>query len=355
MKLINNTKLLLLLSFLLLVTSCRKAATEVIEESGLKKVGIEVIEKTGLKEVGTEVIEKVTKNSVTELSELGFSKDSREFIANNFDDDLTKKILKVTSENKKFLNTVKRNPKFLETWKVFAETNFGSNPEQLSWINRMLANENYTFKKVGESVELLDSKTNKLLGTFEKDRIVVKAGKGGNDLNPLLNMRPSITNRYPLLPNAHYKLENYSFFIDEFGRVKKMVCPLMTNETKVVRSPIEQGLSKKLKDGRVIVDEFGNPIKVKAGYYRYSDDGGHLLANTHGGISEQINVLPMTNDANKIYFKEIEKKISKAISEGKSVKDYTVIPKYTAKGGRPDKFLVSYYIDGEYLSKIIMN
>jgi len=129
----------------------------------------------------------------------------------------------------------------------------------------------------------------------------------------------------------------------------------VVNLTGFSRSSIEQGLSKKFKDGRVILDELGNPIKVKAGYYRYSDDGGHLLANTHGGISEQINVLPMTNEANKIHFKEIENKISKAISKGKLVKDYTVIPKYTGKSGRPDKFYVSYYIDGEYFSKIIMN
>lgn len=348
MKLISNTRPILLLSLLLLISSCRKAATEVIEESGLKKIGIEVIEKTGFKKAGTEAIEIVTKNSATELSELGFSKEAREFIAKNLDDDLTKQFLKVTSENRNFLNTIKRNPKFLETWKVFAETNFGSNPKQLSWLNRELANEKFTFKKVGKSVELLDSKTNKLLGTFEKDRLITTAGNGGKELNPLLNI-------HPLMPNTRYKVRETSTYSDGLGRVEKMVCPLVSKETKVERSAIQQGLSKKLKDGRVIVDELGNPIKVKAGYYRYSDDGGHLLANIHGGISEQINVLPMTNEANKIYFKEIENKLSKAISDGKTVKDYTVIPKYTGKSGRPDKFKVSYYIDGEYFSKTIMN
>ena len=49
MKLINNTIPILLLSFLFLISSCKKAATEVVE-------------KTALKEVGTEVIEKITKN-----------------------------------------------------------------------------------------------------------------------------------------------------------------------------------------------------------------------------------------------------------------------------------------------------
>lgn len=335
MKQIINAKPLIILLILILVSSCRKASTEVLE-------------KTALKEVGTELIEKVTKNSVTELSELGLSKEAREFATKNFDDDLTKQFLKVASENKNFLNTVKRNPKFLETWKVFSETNFGANPKQLSWINRELANENYTFKKAAQSVELFDSKTNKLLGTFEKDKLVAIAGEGGKNLNPLLNI-------HPLIPNTHYKIGYNSTYSDAYGRVEKMVCPIMSNETKVARSGIEQGLSKKLKDGKVVFDEFGNPIKVKAGYYRYSDDGGHLLANTHGGISEQINVLPMTNVANKTYFKEIENKISKAISKGEIIKDYTVIPKYTGKSGRPDKFYVSYYIDGEYFSKVILN
>lgn len=342
MKQIINTKPLIILLILILVSSCRKASTEVLE-------------KTALKEVGNELVEKVTKNSAKELSELGLSKEVGEFIATNLDNDLTKKFLKIASENEKFLTYAKSNPAFINTWKIFSETKFASNPEQIRWINSAIDKEKYSFKKVGASVELFETKSNKFIATFEKDRIVVKAGKGGNDLNPFLNMRPSITNKYPLLPNAHYKLENSSFFIDEFGRVKKMVCPQMSNETKVVRSSIEQGLSKKIKGGRVIVDEFGNPIKVKAGYFRYSDDGGHLLANTHGGISEQINVLPMTNNANKKYFKEIENKISIAISKGKTVKDYAVIPKYTGKSGRPDKFKVSYYIDGEYFSKVILN
>ena len=335
MKLINNTKPLLLLSLLLIITSCRKASTEVLE-------------KTALKELGTELIEKITKNTAKELSELGLSKEAAEFVAKNFDDDLTKQFLKVATENRNFLTYAKSNPAFIKTWKTFSETNFASNPDQIRWINSAIDNEKYSLKKVGESVELLDSKTNKLLGTFEKDRITAIAGEGGKKLNPLLNI-------HPLMPNTHYKIGNNSTYSDGFGRIKKMLCPIMSNETKLERSSIEQGLSKKFKDGRVILDELGNPIKVKAGYYRYSDDGGHLLANTHGGISEQINVLPMTNEANKIHFKEIENKISKAISKGKLVKDYTVIPKYTGKSGRPDKFYVSYYIDGEYFSKIIMN
>lgn len=335
MKLINKSKLLIAILTFLLITSCRKTTSEVIE-------------KTALKEVGSEIIEKITKNSAKELSELGLSKEVGEFVAKNFDDDLTKQFLKVASENKNFLTYAKSNPAFLNTWKTFSETNFASNPNQIRWINSAIDNGKYSLKKVGESVKLLDSKTNKLLGTFEKDRITAIAGEGGKKLNPLLNI-------HPLMPNTHYKIGNNYTYSDALGRVEKMVCPIMSNETKVARSGIEQGLSKKLKDGRVILDEFGNPTKVKAGYYRYSDDGGHLLANTHGGISEQINVLPMTNNANKVYFKEIENKITKAISEGKTVKDYTVSPKFTGKSGRPDKFKVSYYIDGEYFSKTIMN
>lgn len=348
MKQIINLKYLFLLLIIVLFSSCRKAAIEVIEESGLKKIGIEVVEKTGLKEFGNEVIEKITKNSAKELSELGLSKEAKAFITKNFDDDITKQFLKVASENKTFLSYAKSNPTFIKTWKTFSETNFASNPKQLRWINKELANEKFTFKKAGKNVKLLDSKNNKLLGTFKKDKLEAIAGEGGKKLNPLLNI-------HPLIPNTHYKVGSNSTYTDAFGRVKKMICPIMSKESKVARSSIEQGLSKKLKDGRVIVDEFGNPKKVKAGYYRYSDDGGHLLANTHGGISEQINVLPMTNNANKIYFKEIENKITKAISSGKTVKEYTVIPKFTGKSGRPDKFYISYYINGEYFSKIIIN
>jgi hypothetical protein len=327
----------IILSFIVIIfiISCKKASTEVIE-------------KTVLKDVGNEIIEKVTKNSIKELSELGLSKEAREFVAKNFDDDLTKQFLKVASENIKFLKTVKRNPKFLDTWKFFAETNFCSNPEQLSWINRELANEKFTFKKVGQKVEILDSKTNKLLGTFEKDRLVANAGKGGKELNPILNI-------HPLIPNTHIKTGQSSTYSDGLGRVKKMACPLLTKEIKVERSVIEQGLSKKIKNGIEEIDELGNPIKVKAGYSKYKDDGGHLLANMFGGSSEQINYLPMSNEANKKSFKKLETYLSKCIDEGKEISEFTIIPKYKGKIGRPDKFYISYYVDGKHFSQKIMN
>lgn len=331
----NNIYSALLFLLLISVTSCRKASTELIE-------------KTAIKEVGTEIIDKITRNSIEELASLGLSKEGKKFIIKNFDDDLTKQFLKIASENKTFLNTIKRNPRFLETWKVFAETSFGSNPKQLSWITRELSNDKYTFKKVGQTVEILDSKTNKLLGTFKNKEFEAIASKGGKKLNSILNI-------HPLIPNTHYKVGEISTFSDKFGRVEKMTCPLLSTENKVLRNAQEQGLSKKLKDGRIVVDELGNPIKVKAGYYRYSDDGGHLLANIFGGISEQINVLPMTNKANKIDFKAIENKLSKAFSQGKKITDFTVSPKYIGKSFRPDKFKVSYYIDGEYFSKTISN
>ena len=342
MKLINNTIPILLLSFLFLISSCKKAATEVVE-------------KTALKEVGTEVIEKITKNYAKELSELGLSKEVGEFVAKNFDDDLTKQFLKVASENKTFLTYAKSNPAFLNTWKTFSETNFASNPNQIRWINSAIDNEKYSLKKVGESVELLDSKTNKLLGTFEKDRITATAGAGYRDLNPLINMR----NKYPLLPNAKYEIKNTNlktyYYSDAYGRVEKMMCPIMSNESKTLRSPVEQGLSKTLKDNKVLFDKSGNPIKSKSGYIRSSDDGGHFLANSLGGISEQINMIPMSSDANKIHLKKIEGELSKALSNGKLVKEFTIISKYPGKIRRPNKFIVSYYIDGEYFSKVIMN
>lgn len=324
-----------LLLLLLLNSSCKKASTEIIE-------------RTGIKAIATTFFEKATINFASELAELGLSKEAAELIIKNFDDDLIKQFLKIASEDKNFLNTIKRNPNFLKTYKIFAQTNFSANPKQLSWLTRNLTNENYTFKNVGKSVEIFDNKTGNLLGTFENNKLIAIAGQGGKQLNPLLNI-------HPLIPNTHYKIGSTSTYSDAFGRVEKMTCPLMSNETRIPRSPIEQGLSKKLKNGKIVVDESGNAIKVKAGYYKYSDDGGHLLANRHGGVSEQINVLPMTSEANKVYFREIENEITKAISQGKIVKDFTVSPKFTGKSGRPDKFKISYYIDGQYHTKTVMN
>lgn len=335
MKLINNTKLIFLLSLILLISSCRKTSTEILE-------------KTALKEVSTELIEKITKNSAKELSELGLSKEVTEFVAKNFDDDLTKQFLKLASENKKFLTYAKSNPAFINTWKTFSETNFASNPNQIRWINSAIDQEKYSFKKIGQNVELIDTKTNKLLGTFEKDRITAIAGEGGNKLNPLLNI-------HPLMPNTRYKIGNNSTYSDALGRVEKMVSPLLSKETKVVRSEIQQGLSKTIKNGKVLFDKAGNPIKSKTGYIRSSDDGGHLLANLFGGPSEQINYLPMSNEANKKSFKKLEIYLSKCVNDGKKVSEFTVIPKFKGKDWRPDKFYISYYIDGKHFSQKITN
>jgi hypothetical protein len=334
MTLINKTKLLTLIFSFLLISSCRKATGEVLE-------------KTALKEVGSEIIEKITGNSLKELSELGLSKEIISVIK-NFDDDLSEQFLKHVSQNKLFLSNLKANPAILKTWKKFAYTDFGSDIHKLRWIHKELANSKFTFRKAGRNVNIFDSKTNNYLGTFEKDRIIVIAGKGGKDLNPLLNI-------HPLLPQSTYKVGKNSFVSDSYGRIMKIECPLLAKGIKVERSVIQQGLSKKLKNGIIKVDEFNNPINVQAGYPDYKDDGGHLLANIFGGPSEQINYLPMSNEANKKSFKKLETYLSKCISEGKKVSEFKVNPKYKGKIGRPDNFYISYYVDGKYYSQKIIN
>lgn len=119
------------------------------------------------------------------------------------------------------------------------------------------------------------------------------------------------------------KVDDYSYFTDEAGRVNKVSGELKL-ETKD-RNIYQQGKSVEIKDG-----------------VRGKDQGGHIIARIFNGPGEQINYVPQTATLNNGEWKTMEKKWNDALSEGKKV-EVDIKINY-ADNLRPTDFDVTYII-----------
>lgn len=156
-------------------------------------------------------------------------------------------------------------------------------------------------------VEIIDINSNKQI-------IIETSGVKGN-WNKALNSE--------LKPNTIYKVDDYSYFTDEAGRVNKVSGELKL-ETKD-RNVYQQGKSVDVKNG------------IKG-----DDQGGHIIARVFNGPGEQINYVPQTAKLNNGEWKSMEKKWKDALSEGKKV-EVDIKINY-ADNLRPTDFDVTYII-----------
>ena len=189
---------------------------------------------------------------------------------------------------------------------------------------------NETLIKNGKWDEILESmKNDKSIGEIidinsNKQIIIETSGIKGN-WNKALNSE--------LEPNKIYKVDDYSYFTDEAGRVNKVSGELKL-ETKD-RNVYQQGKSVDIKDG------------IKG-----DDQGGHIIARVFNGPGEQINYVPQTAKLNNGEWKSMEKKWKDALSEGKKVEiDIQII--YDSNSKRPKRFEVkSIIVDKKGIQEI---
>lgn len=156
-------------------------------------------------------------------------------------------------------------------------------------------------------VEIIDINSNK--------QIIIETSVVKGNWNKALNSE--------LKPNTIYKVDDYSYFTDEAGRVNKVSGELKL-ETKD-RNIYQQGKSVEIKDG-----------------VRGKDQGGHIIARIFNGPGEQINYVPQTATLNNGEWKTMEKKWNDALSEGKKV-EVDIKINY-ADNLRPTDFDVTYII-----------
>lgn len=158
----------------------------------------------------------------------------------------------------------------------------------------------------------IDEFGEKVFGNRNKNTIVETSGKKGN-WNKALNNE--------LEPNKIYKVDDYSYFTDEAGRVNKVSGELKL-ETKD-RNIYQQGKAVEIKDG--ITGE---------------DQGGHIIARIFNGPGEQINYIPQNAKLNNGEWKSMENTLKKALEAGKKVEvDIKIVYNKASSSKRPEKFI----------------
>lgn len=75
------------------------------------------------------------------------------------------------------------------------------------------------------------------------------------------------------------------------------------------------------------------------------DQGGHLFGTWFGGPGEGINIIPMTSRVNLSEYKALEGRWAELVAEGKTI-DVQITPRYRGDSTRPDRFTVSWRVDG---------
>ena len=137
------------------------------------------------------------------------------------------------------------------------------------------------------------------------------------------------------IPNAKYKVNGTTYLTDEQGRVISMMRPHFAKVQKVARNGGEQV-------GSV----------TQRGLTSSTHDGGHIVGNQLGGISEGLNYVPQRIELNRGAIKDFEDNIAKNINKAKN---YEVKHVYKGTSRTPSSIEYSVTIGGERIKKTITN
>lgn len=131
-----------------------------------------------------------------------------------------------------------------------------------------------------------------------------------------------------LLPNNVYSVNGYEYRTDELGRIVEA-----SGELRL-----------KTRENRKTINE--NMEDIARGDAKETDDRGHLIADQFDGSNKIDNLVPMDANLNRGEFKALENKLASAVEDGKEVK-ITIEPEYSGDSYRPDRFMVTYSINGD--------
>jgi hypothetical protein len=320
-----------------------------IEAQALRNIGEEFIER-GFKLVGKEYI-----GSSDFIIRNAFKSDAAKNILKLYDDDVIERLAKLVADNPRMKELLTTNNSALKMYLMMGNTLASKNTNVVKYFSEIM-NEvgekgfksKYKFHQSGDLL-LIKGKNGKHIASIDDGIVTTKPWKGEKDLNPFLN-------QYKMIPNTTYKINGQSYKTLSDGRYKE-ISGTLTRLPKGIasRSTEMQGLSKKVKNG--IPELQGGKVRtVQAGYPVYKDDGGHILARMFGGGSEMYNYLPMSKKLNRQggQWAQMERKWQKALREGKKV-DYKINPIYESGTKRPDKFHVTYEIDGKRVTELFDN
>lgn len=158
-----------------------------------------------------------------------------------------------------------------------------------------------------------------------RQRIEMDAGKKG-DWSAELNGKA-------LKPNTDYIVNGHKYATDAEGRV-------VGAEAKLELKTADRNAYQQKVSGRT--DRLPD------------DQGGHLIASIFKGPGDRINMVPMNGNLNQGAWKALENKFATALKDGKSV-DVKIDVMYKDAGARPDRFKVTYNIDGDIRTRTFLN
>jgi hypothetical protein len=172
------------------------------------------------------------------------------------------------------------------------------------------------FEETKNNLIKVFSKKNDLLGEIRGNTVTSFPGYNLNSMNKLLDKRK-------LLPNFTYKIENVIYKTDNIGRVVEAHASYFPKSIlKKPRSSYRQSRGNYEKNGFLEID-----------------NGGHLIPNQLGGISELINIVPQNRILNNGEWKKVENFVTK---NREYIKDYKVNLIYEGNSMRPKDMEVSY-------------
>lgn len=170
---------------------------------------------------------------------------------------------------------------------------------------------------------------NEVERTIEIDRRLALESKGR--LNPLLS-------HTALVPNVTYKItdkDNVHWFkTDELGRT------IQTHHW--VKSIYQQRIPSEQTKALMCKDEDTKPNTPK----QVNDEGGHILADSAGGLPESINIFPQAYKVNHSKeWRSLETSIKNAVLKGDDVEVCTLFY-YTGQCKRPIEYKYTLIVNG---------
>lgn len=110
-----------------------------------------------------------------------------------------------------------------------------------------------------------------------------------------------------------------------------------TNRVIIAFSP---SLSLKTHTGR------RNNIITPKGF-QPGDNRGHLIGDAFGGNNRRYNVVAQLENVNQKTYKRHENKMLKSLINNKAVTDFQIVITYKNENNRPEKFSLSYFVEGQ--------
>ena len=201
-------------------------------------------------------------------------------------------------------------------------------PENHDWIK----GEDIKLVDVGSKTEIRYAGTDSVLGYLSGDR------KSGYLIEVTNN--DALLNLYPLR-NAEYRFGNCIFRTDDFGRPIQVKTIITDNVESAGR---DTDFIKRIRDFKNGFDLETQSLRPTS---RLQDDGSHLIADSWGGKSFAMNIVPQNSAINQGGIWRISEDAGlKAARNGSRVERVIDINYSDNRSLRPSSFILNQTVDG---------